>query len=88
MNDLCVSVSAGSDQEMEWMFGPSVSAERGTCEQMEEKEEEVMKEGSCSRGDSSEGAVTRETNTLSSRLTHTHGAERCTLIAEPTLFSV
>ncbi|XP_053097523.1 heterogeneous nuclear ribonucleoprotein U-like protein 2 [Pangasianodon hypophthalmus] len=59
-------VSAGSDQEAEWTPGPSASAERGICEQLEEKDEELMEECSCSGEDPGEGAATRgtKTNTL------------------------
>ncbi|MCJ8742153.1 hypothetical protein PDJAM_G00078770 [Pangasius djambal] len=67
MSDLLlVSVSAGSDQEAERTPGPSASAGRGVCEQLEEKDEEVMEECSCSGEDIGEGAATRgtKTNTL------------------------
>lgn len=70
-----VSVSERSDEEEERVFGQSVSAERGICQQLEEEEEEVILEEdfSCSRGDASEGAATRGTKikTHSSQVSHT-----------------
>ncbi|XP_053500639.1 inactive serine/threonine-protein kinase TEX14-like isoform X3 [Ictalurus furcatus] len=58
-----VSVSAGSDQEEERVFGQSVSAERGICQQLEEEEVILEEDFSCSRGDASEGAATKGTKT-------------------------
>lgn len=77
-----VSVSAGSDQEEERVFGQSVSAERGICQQLEEEEVILEEDFSCSRGDASEGAATKgtKTKTHSSQVSHTHTVqERCTL---------